>query len=281
MDEAELFHLADEAGDVLSGTLTEEDRVQLQEVYKAISKQTQWGKAIDKAFPTLLGLVEEMVKTEDVAKEGGPWFNVLEHEQCLFDDKEPKAMARQHLLLLLIAKKLLGGLKTRVNQGIRDVRVLSQEEEVELEALVEEAVEAQDLRDLVDGWNSQQERKVVQREVVAQVDIAPQGGCRGSGRHERTTVYWERLNGILFREVYCKDCRQVIEKVKALRQAVPKECQHPNAKWVEGKEGKEAVCPSCKNPIEDPSTYHWTTAGLEPYGDDPSQDEAITLCSDY
>jgi len=281
VDDAELFRLADEAGDVLSETLTEEDRVQLQEIYKAIGKQTQWGKAIDKAFPTLLGLAEEMVKTEGLAKEGGPWFNVLEHEQCLFDDREPKAMARQHLLLLLIAKKLLGGLKTRVNQGMGDVRVLSQEEEVELEAIVEEAVEAQDLRDLVDGWNSQQERKVVQREVVAQIDIAPQGGCLRSKQHGRTTVYWKRLNGIMFREVYCKDCRQVIETVKALRQAAPKECHHPNAEWVEGKEGEEAVCSNCEKPIENPSTYQWITAGLEPYGDDPSQDEAITLCSDY
>ena len=114
------------------------------------------------------------------------------------------------------------------------------------------------------------------------MDIAPEGDCRQKGRHARTTTRWKRKNAEMFRETYCKDCRQVIESVAAQRaRTEPKMCRHPGAEWVEGLEGEEARCIECKETIPDPSTYHWVDAGLEPYGDDPTADEATTLCSDY
>jgi len=114
--------------------------------------------------------------------------------------------------------------------------------------------------------------------------ISPSGTCRQGGPHVRTTVRWKRHNGEMLKETYCKDCRAVIAKVQVKADRQHKQpCQHPGAEWVEGKEGQEAVCtePSCRAPIPNPETYRWVEAGLEPYADDPTKDEVITLCSDY
>jgi hypothetical protein len=290
VDIAEMFRLAEEAQDVLDQTLTEEDKATLQEVYKDFSGQIRWGRVIDNAFPILLGMVEELLEADEMAKEGGPWDMVNSSDMLLFEDGDDKSMARKHSLLLMLAKKLLGGLKTRMNQSMKDIRVLSVNEEIELEALVEAAEETErELRmdeeeideDEETPW--EEESAVARHEVVANIDIAPEGDCRQSGRHIRTTVRWKRLNGDMFQETYCKDCRQVVKKVAATKRTLPspKVCQHPGAEWLEGQEGREAVCTECKGPIENPDTYQWITAGLEPFGDDPTTDEAITLCSDY
>jgi len=282
LDTDELFAMAEEAQDVLEQTLTEEDRDTIKEVYRDISRQVKWGQVIDNAYPVLLEMVEELITSDGMSKEGGPWFEVAQTDQHLFDDKEQKAMARQHSLLLLLGKKLLGALKTRVNQSMGDIRVLSQDEEIELEAIVEEAATA--ARETDDSQYDdllEEENRVAKHEVVAEVSIAPEGDCRQNGRHIRTTIRWKRKNEEMFQETYCKDCRQVVERLAARKPATPKQCEHPGAEWIDGEEGKKAVCTACKEPIENPDTYHWVDAGLEPFGDDPSEDEVITLCSDY
>ncbi len=310
MDTDELFSLADEAQIVLKETLNEEDKVTLQGIHKDFGSQILWGRVIDNAFPVLLEMVEDLLETKGLAKEGGPWHAVFESETALFKETDDKSMARKHFLLLMLAKKLLGGLKTRVNQSMEDIRVLSDNEEIELEALMEEAdIRAEELKDrdpepdirvgyhhagpnnsLVSSRATsrglppifEEESTAVRHEVVAEIDIAPEGDCRQNGRHTRTTMRWKRLNGDMFQETYCKDCRQVIKRAETQRQRrIPEECQHLNAEWVGGHEGSEATCTECKAPIPNPETYQWISAGLEPYGDDPTKDEVITLCSDY
>lgn len=285
MDIDELFRLAEEAEEVLEQTLTADDQEELQGIYKRVSKQISWDRVLDNAFPLLLELAEELVETETMCKNASPWDDTLESEQILFDNGDDKVMARRHSLLLMLAKKLLGGLKTRVNQSMGDIRILSQDEETELVAVIDEAEELEreirldeDDEEVLD----EEENEVARTEVVAQVDIAPEGDCRQSGRHVRTTVRWKRKNDDMIRETYCKDCRQIVESIAAQKTKLePKQCRHPGAEWVDGKEGEEARCTECQEPIPNPETYHWVDAGLEPYGDDPSQDEAITLCSDY
>jgi hypothetical protein len=120
--------------------------------------------------------------------------------------------------------------------------------------------------------------------VVADIVISPGGICKSGGSHIRTTVRWKRRNKDLFKETYCKDCRTVVYSLRVEADRKDKRpCQHPGAEWVEGQEGKEAICTeaSCQAPISNPETYHWVDAGLEPFDDDPTKDEVITLCSDY
>ena len=287
MDVEQLFALAEEAYEVLETTLTEEDRERLQDIYKDVNSQIKWGHVIDNAFPVLLDLAEQLIETEGMHKDGGPWHTITESDQILFDSEEPKHMSFRHLLLLLLSKKLLGGLKTRVNQSIGDIRVLSMDEETELQEIVDEAEDLEmdarldeDEDEIFEGEDAAVAKK--QGEVVAEIDIAPEGDCRQSGRHVRTVVRVKRKNDEVFSETYCKDCRAVIKRTEGkTTKAAKAECLHPGAEWKEGLEGKEAVCTGCGEPIEDPSIFDWVGASLEPYGDDPTKDEVIVLCSDY
>jgi len=272
MDRDYPHFLAHEADELLETTLTQDDRERLQEIYRDINGEIRWSQVIDNAFPVLLEMAEELVQVGGMCKNGDPWHMVLEEDVSLFLDEDPKAMARRHSLILMLAKKLLGGLKTRVNQTANDIQVLSQEEEDELVAIAWSEVDQE----------PEVEEPVARPEVVAEVEIAPAGDCLKGGNHIRTTVRWKRKNGEMFSETYCKDCRKVVRTVHTqIDRPSERVCQHPGAEWVEGEEGKKAVCTACKGDIPNPETYHWVDSGLEPFGDDPSKDEAITLCSDY
>lgn len=274
MDTEQLLSLAEEAYETLETALTVEDREALQDVYKDVSSQIKWGQAINNAFPILLDLAKELIETNEMCKNKSPWYAVGYDLQKLFGDEDPKTTPRRHLLLLLLAKKLLGGLKTRVNQRIGDIRVLSLDEEMEFQGLIDEAESLE--ADAHDSDNDQ--------EVVAEVDIAPEEACRQGTQHARVEVRIKRLNGAVFSETRCKDCRSVVKRTQIhLTTSSPLQpCKtHPGAAWKEGLEGQEAVCTTCKEPIEDPSTFDWVGASLEPYGDDPTKDEAIILCSNY
>jgi hypothetical protein len=281
VDTADIFDLALDAEDLLESTLTDQDREQLYEIYKNMSGQVRWGRVLDNAFPVLIDLVDNLIEAgEGMTRHGSVWYLVDEGCEDLFEDGDPKAMARRHLLLLLFAKKLLGGLKTRVNQSTKDIRVLSPEEEQDLMETMDQAEELErEIRLDEEAKDSNREEDMSRRtEVAADIDIAPQGECRNGGRHARVTIRWKRKNEELFTETYCRDCNRVIKKTLAAKQS-SRECAHPNAEWVEGKEGEEARCsnPGCLVPVADPSAYHWVDAGLEPCGDDPSQDEVIIL----
>jgi len=271
------YDLIEEAGEILETTLTEEDRDHLQSIYKDVNREIRWGQVLDNALPVLLELAEELIETEGMCKGNSPWDKVCGDDQDLFDNPEDlKVMARRHIMLLSLAKKLLGGLKTRVNQCVADIRIISPDEEIQL---LEIATQPEPIEDEVE-----EVRQKKNTEVVAAIEISPQGTCKNGSTHGRTTIRWKRRNEDMFKETYCKDCRTVIEKIQVVTdRQVKKPCSHPGAEWVEGQEGKEAICtePSCKAPIPNPETYHWVDAGLEPFDDDPTTDEVITLCSDY
>ena len=274
----------DEARAVLESTLNQGDREHLQEIYHEVNNQLRWGLILDNAFPILLELAEELVKPSGMAKDGGPWHTTYEEEQDLFEEGDPKAMARRHSLLLLLAKKLMGGLKTRVNQALDDIQILSPEAELDLHDLVEaEREKAEEIRRAVE-----EEAPVVQeievvaeirREEVVEIDLSLEGNCLQNGRHVRTTMRRKRKNENSYMETYCKDCHRVIKCVKYKTEGAeaPTRCFHAEAEWVEGKEGQEAQCSKCQEPIQDPSIFKWSDVGLEPFGDDPALDEVITL----
>ncbi len=260
-------HLIEEAQATLEFTLTEEERKDLQVIYGEINRQILWDSAIGEGFTSLLGMGEDLLNGGEArTKHGSAWHTVTSEETRLFREEDPKSMSRKHLLTLLLAKKLLGGLRTRVNQSIEDIRILLPEEE---EHLMDVAT---------------QPDQPAAKDVVAEIAISPEGKCCRGELHIKIEVRWKREDGNLIKETYCKGCRQVIQRlVNSVKESTRAKCQHPGAEWVEGAEGQEAICcnPACRAPIEDPDTYHWTESGLEPVDDDPNQDEAITLCSDY
>jgi hypothetical protein len=268
----------EEAADKLGSYLTEAERAQVFEIYKDMSADIRWGRVLAELFPNLLDAMQDVIfglndfKSNRYVKRN-PWAS-LGKSQALFEDGDEKAMSRRHLLLLHLVKKLLGVAKTKVNQEMADVPVLSEEQESELLDVIQRAQEEEEEQEMVRA-----------HEVSAQLErnaviLAPEGDCRQNGRHVRTEVRYRRKNDESFSEQYCKDCRQVIKRT-VFKGPEIKNCDHPGAEWIEGMEGKEAVCTKCKGPIPNPETYQWESAGLEPYGDDPTKDEAITLCSDY
>ncbi len=274
----------DETREVLESTLNQGDREHLQEIYREVNNQLRWGRILDNAFPILLEMAEELVKPSKMAKEGGPWHTVYEEEQDLFKEEDPKAMARRHSLLLLLAKKLLGGLKTRVNQAAAAIRVLSPEDELDLYDLIEAGKEEEEEVEKTDEEANPVVRKIevvaqLEREETVEIDLSLAGNCLQNGRHIRTTMRRRRKNENSYMETYCRDCHRVVKCVcyKTEGETAPIRCFHAEAEWVEGKEGREAQCSKCQEPIRDPSVFKWSDVGLEPFGDDPDQDEVITL----
>lgn len=272
--------LACEAYDILESTLTEGDREELKEIYRKVSSQIYWKQVLDNAFPILVDMAEEITETLVMAKEGGPWGKVPNEDVNLFVEEDPKYMARRQALILLLAKKLLGGLKTRTNQKARDIRILSPIEELDLQDVIDQDGETEEQTSSVD--DSVEVAASLERK---EVDISLEGKCLHDGRHVRTTVQRRRKNKDNYLELYCRDCRKIVKSTlyRTSGEAPKKVCSHPNSEWVGGKEGQEAICsePTCQALIEDPEIYKWASVGLEPFGDDPSQDEVITLCSEY
>lgn len=271
----------EEAAEILSSRLTVAEREKVFDLYKDMSTQIRWGRVLSELFPNLLDAMQDVLfglndfKSNRYVKRN-PW-EALKADQSLFEDGDEKAMSRRHLLLLYLVKKLLGVAKTKVNQETAEVPVMGPQEE-------------SDLLDIVQMAQEEEEEEAMSREIEVNatlerelVDLAIEGDCRQNGKHARTEVRFRRKNEEVYSEQYCKDCRQVIKRTLAKGSAAPSTvpCEHPGAEWVEGLEGKEAVCTKCKGPIPNPETYQWANVGLEPFGDDPSKDEVVTLCSDY
>lgn len=269
---------SEEAEEILEATLTEGDLVEVQTMYKDLSRQIRWKQALDAAFPLLVELGEELMDSDEMHKaKHDPLAG--DGRSSLLNPNDPKTMARKHLTVLSLTKKLLGGLKTRVNRGIEDIRILSYAEELDLLTVACEPEPA-----VADEEESEDADESKAGELPANIQIGPERGCIRGGSHTRTTTSWRKLNGGQVREVYCKDCRTTIETAYNTGKLRSKRlCTHPDAEWVDGKEGKEAICinPFCRALVPNPGTYNWVVAGLEPYGDDPTKDKAEVLCSNY
>jgi hypothetical protein len=278
----------EEAVDKLTSHLTEAERDKVFDIYKDISAEIRWGRVLAEMFPNLLDAVQDVIfglndfKSNRYVKRN-PW-EAIQADTSLFEDGDEKAMSRRHLLLLYLTKKLLGVAKTKVNLEVADIPVLGPQEESDLLDIVQAAEEREEEQVMARAELDADHEVTAELERERVIDLSPDGDCRQNGRHVRTEVRYRRKNDESFSEQYCKDCRQVVKKTVFKGSGAPvkvENCEHPGAEWVEGKEGKEAICTKCQGPIPNPETYQWATAGLEPYGDDPTKDEAITLCSAY
>lgn len=272
--------LYEKAIDTLDSSLTEEEVERLFGVKREINANIRWGRVVDEALGPILHSMESVIFGGLSKLVKHPPLTSLFPAERAFLEQGDKAQLTKHYITLLLTKKLLGALKTRVNQAVDDIPVMSDEE-------------VEGIRNLLEP---EEERRPMEPQVA---DLIGDGEESSVCRHVRTTMRRvisddlgaEGEDNCDALQTYCKDCRNVVRTVLVAKTRVggkkkkkkDKPCQHRYLAWVEGQEGQVAQCcdkVGCKHQIDDPEilkTFKWESAGLEPYGDDPSRDEVITL----
>lgn len=293
MDDNEI--LIDEAAALLSSSLTGEERDALMGIKHDLNASIRWGKVVDESFGPIVEGVENLlfhggeglVKTADDPSRITPVDSLFSSERARLVEGD-KAQIARHFVTLLLTKKLLGALKTRVNQALNSIRILTEDEELEaliaLDGEQNEAIEAEFV-----GETGQVHEETTE-ELVARIGFRDNWNCK----HVITKVRHIKADGTVYKndrlETFCKDCRNVVN-IRTLppsqkagrKKKKPKGCQHRYAEWVLGAEGQTARCvddKACAHLITaevDLRRIKWVAAGLEPYGDDPAQDEVTVL----
>ncbi len=291
---------AEEAEIVLNSSLTEEDRSALLSIKHEINFNIRWGRVVEEAFGPIVEGMESIIFSggQGLVKDTygipmqAPTDSLFDNERRRLEEGD-KAQLFKHFVVLSLTKKLLGALKTRTNRALADIRTLSSDEEFDAlcaleggpisDALPEEAIDAE---------FSEEDPKVGQssdEEITAHLELA-----HGVRDCNHTCVTIRRVKASVpgamdHLETFCKDCRRVINVVvlhsqkKSREVGKSEECQHRYAEWVPGKEGHTAQCvdkSACTHIITaeiELKQIKWINAGLEPYGDDPEQDEVTIL----
>jgi hypothetical protein len=296
----------EEAREILNCSLTEEDLDQLMGIKHEINHNIRWGKVLDEAFGPIFQSVEKLILEgrEGLSKDGPPVDSLFTQQRDFLLSGE-KSQLHKHYVTLLLMKKLLGGLKTKVNQALSEFRVLSYVEEGRITDIADN-LDSEGEWDFIERRLDElgipdeepEERRFPRPQITARLGWEESSICN----HLRTKIRRKKADGSGRScdevETYCKDCRTVVEtrlvgknqrtrhelwgwKKKEGEKDSP--CKHRRAEWVEGQEGQVARCcdkKGCTELITDPEqlrTFQWEKVGLEPYGDDPSQDEVIIL----
>ncbi len=263
---------------ILNCSLTMDEIDRLRSIKHDFSSNIRWGNVADEALRVLLADVEDLIHGSPgtLVKES-PLDSLFPHEREFLED-ETKTQLRKTYVNLLLVKKLLGAVKTKVTQHIMDILILDEDEENELLGVREDEM-----------GNRRVNSSDSETEIIARIN-AEGSQCLHIDPIRRLM----RADGITQLEdelqTYCKECRKVIKAVpmgKAFRgrKKKPTVCDHPDVEWVKGKEGEIAKCADryeleCGYTIEDPKKlkkYKWQAVGLEEFGDDPDSDEVIIL----
>lgn len=271
----------------LESSLTEDEAGALHNIKHELGICIRWGALTDNMFEWLMSGMDGLVfleneKSSTAVVKSNPYAALFDRDKKrISGDQERTQLARKYVLLHLL-KKLLGSLKTRVNQEFEGIEIIDEEAEAELKAILAASADEEEM-DLA----GETDLAAGEREIVARITAGEERGCN----HNHVTVRQIRADqsrsGTDELHQYCKDCRQVIQKdiLKSITKTkrrflpdiLPKTCPHSRVQWLEGQEGRVAICSSCKEKVPDPQTYHWTKVGLEPFGDDPQQDEFIRV----
>lgn len=296
--------MSDRRAYLLRDYLTEADVEDLRGMRHDMNFHLRWGRIVNECFPAMLQTMESVLFESSPLVKKKPIDSLFPHVRAKLEDPEKGELMRQ-FLVLEFTRKLLGALKTRVNQEIRNLPYLTEEQE---ERLLEEGDLRAELEEMdllanpvfqplgPDEVLSEDEETVEETDDM-EADLPPrsdevnifsyltrhrkQSESSSACEHVRTTVSYPKTSKGTTRREYCKDCRQVVSEVWTGSKVTDKSavCKHSHAEWVPGKEGKEARCanPECQAPIENPARFTWEKAGLEPFGDDPSKDEVLVL----
>lgn len=272
----------EEAAGALRDFLTTYEVESLQGIRHNMNSNIHWGKVVAEALPELVASIEAILFQETGVTKTVPLDDLFPAHRNFMDDPEKGELRRKYVVLQL-TKKLLGALKTRINQEIQALPILSlqQEENLVRRSLSRQRARGPKPRIIPAGYRGEEGPKEetvtahLRRRCLGKLAEEDNGtpGCQ----HKRTTVSYKDVRSQLLRIAKCKDCDLTVSsQVESRRRKV---CRHRNAEWVPGKEGKEARCAEidCLAPIPNPESFQWRKVGLEPFGDDPSQDEAIVL----
>lgn len=293
MTERELS--ASEAAEILAGGLTEEDMNDVMGLKHELSSNIRWGKVVEAAFGPLMESMEQIVfhggkrfvRYNGTSEAKAPVDNLFDADRRLLESDDKSGLRRQYVMLLL-TRKLLGALKTRVNQTLGDIPVLTEEQEfATMIALEERGALTDDVIDAEFDEEGEGMREEPMADIVARLS---QGKQDWNCTHPRTRVRRVKCaeDGGIWLETYCRECRQVVKsslvqetpagkKTRYRKPKKAKKCKHQYVEWVPGEEGKAARCtkegcPHTITAIVDLKKINWREAGLEQPGDDPSQD---------
>jgi len=274
--------------EILENSLTEREREHLLGIKHELSSQIRWGRVTEESLQALQEFVDTLVflekedRSPQVVKRN-PYSSIFPKEKEYLNGPSPKAHQARKYVMLLLVKKLLGSIKTALRKDLESIRFLSDEEEIDLQDLLSEDPDEEEM-DLVEETKEESSRP-----IVAQISMEDGKGCG----HLKTTVRQKSASstdsGLEELHFYCRDCRKIYRKDvlsskhhqtsgNSLEQtARVGPCRHPSGIWKEGEEGKTALCGLCREPLENPDNIAWVAAGLEPYGDNPEEDEILVI----
>lgn len=272
--------------EILEGLFTEVELENLINIKQEMSICIKWGVLTKHMYQNLLDNMDTLVFLETENEEPAtvkrnPYESLFARDQAVINGPTDKAQISRKIVLLYLLKKLLGALKTHVNQELEQIKTINDSAEGELQEMILYGVDDPDEEemDLVSELNDED---TTRGEILAVVDHRP------TCMHRRTTIRQipstktaSRMDEL---HTFCKDCkaalglqkmntRTTLQRSREWLDRGPKVCYHPNGTWKEGEEGKTAICSSCKGVVPNPNKFRWEEVGLEPFGDDPELDE--------
>lgn len=286
--------LVEEALELLDCSLSEDELDRLKSIRHDISLNIRWGEVTDTLFETFMSEVEELIfvgAPKGLLKQP-PLDKLFPVERSFLLEGHSPDLYKKWLVLMLV-KKMLGSLKTKVNRHLKTIPILDSDEEQELQDIVDGQRTSAFDEEEEDGVFGMTSRPPEDDELIARLHRGPRTSiCPPHSRTRCKQIKDGKQNKI---QTFCLDCQSVIgeyllppkgkkgKKGKKAKKAKKDEpCAHNVLRWVSGKEGKVAQCVrrDCETLVTDPEKLkriQWHKAGLEPYGDDPSQDEIMVL----
>ena len=274
--------------EILDQVFSEVDLENLQSIKQELGLCINWKDLTEGMYQRFMNGMDTLVFLETGDDEPqvvnrNPYEALFERDKARINGADDKSQTARKYVLLMIMKKLLGALKTRVNKEFEKIETIDDFTEGELQELIrygdpDEPDEEE--MDLVTALQDEPE----QGEIIAAVDH------RNNCTHRRQTVKQipstmtaSRMDEL---HTFCKDCKAPLDLKKLNTRTTgkrvkdwgkPQPCQHRNGHWKDGEEGKTALCSACEEVVPNPEKFEWSKAGLEPVGDDPSQDEIMSF----
>ena len=265
----------------MSDEITAEEKEALHNIKYELGLCVKWGVLTQNMLDALVQSMDMLVFLENensnpsVVK-SNPFEALFPKDQSLIKDSPNSAVLRRYVLLGLL-KKLLGSMKTQINKELKNLLF------TDLEAS-----------------GTSEESEMAQNEIVATIYTGENRNCSHSNISIRQISPSKSPSAKEELHTYCKLCRQIVKReilsstgsgsnkkhkergfshyYSEKRTGIqPRVCKHPSVIWKEGEEGNTALCSVCSDTIKNPQDFKWVSAGLEPYGDDPSQNEVLII----
>ena len=255
--------LSYEALHVLGTCLTEDEKDELVSIRHQLSSAIDWKDLVSSMKAELLCLIDGVILSGNCSSKI-PYDQLRETEQDFLYGDHENVDTRKRFVMLLLIKKLLGGLKQEVKKS--------------LDELIEEVLDYETEESLKNIVDSGGEDDIVELSAIItpQEDGTP---CAHQSKTIRKLPADGKTRKMDVLQTRCRDCGEDVGKPRVCGGPFrslpkdPKDCRHPEAEWKEGEEGQTAICYDCQGVCDNPGKYKWESVGLEPFGDDPAEDE--------